>query len=88
MKRVGVGSSVASEDRRVTSLAKDPTVNSYMFNGVTLRSRTFDQTAIPVVDGGSSPMPIDGASGLSRLHAALLSGLNYWRADLGIFFRW
>jgi len=134
------------------ALAKDPTVNSYMFNaiaagtwgwfepfisggigGVTMRTQTFDQTAIPVVTvqgtlataqntintaqthfgsniGGGfflgagqwglradvrfydvakfSTNTLTNGSVPSDFTQALLSGLNYWRANLGVSFRW
>jgi hypothetical protein len=136
------------------ALAKEPTLNSWMFNvigaaairsafqpyasigigGVTLRTQTFDQTAIPVVTvqgtlataqntintavshfgwnvgGGffayasqwgiradvrwydvanfSSNTLINNGSVPSNYTQALLSGLSYWRANLGISYRW
>ena len=134
------------------ALAKDPTVNSYMFNaiaagrwawfepfisggigGVTMRTQMFDQTAIPVVTvqgnlatsqntintaqthfgsniGGGvflgagqwgiradvrfydvakfSTNTLTNGSVPSDFTQALLSGLNYWRANLGLTFRW
>jgi hypothetical protein len=135
------------------ALAKDPTVNSWMFNvigafairnafqpygsvgigGITLRTQTFDQTAIPIVTvqgtlatahntintaeshfgwniGGGFLAYADrwGIRGDVRFYdvanfstntltngtvpvnytQALLSGLNYWRANLGITYRW
>jgi opacity protein-like surface antigen len=135
------------------ALAKDPTLNSWMFNaiggypvheafepygsigigGITLRSQTFDDTAIPIVTvqgtlatsqntintsrtafgwnvGGGffgyanqwgiradiryyraqtfSTNQLNNSTVPSDFTQALLSGLNYWRANLGISFRW
>jgi opacity protein-like surface antigen len=135
------------------ALAKDPTLNSWMFNvigafairsqfqpygsigigGITLRSQTFDDTAIPVVTvqgtlatsqntintsrtafgwnvgGGFFAFANQwGIRGDIRYYSAssfstnnltngtvpsdftqsILSGLNYWRANLGLSFRW
>jgi hypothetical protein len=134
------------------ALAKNPTVNSYMFNaigagtwgwfepyvsggigGVTLRTQTFDQSAIPIVtvqgtlatqqntintaqthfgsNIGAGFFAYSGQWGIradvrfydvakfstntltngsvpSDFTQALLSGLNYWRANLGVSFRW
>jgi hypothetical protein len=136
------------------ALAKEPTVNSWMFNligafairdrfqpygsvgigGITLRTQTFDQTAIPIitvqgtlataqntintaeshfgwnVGGGffayadrwgirgdvryydvanfSTNTLTNGSSVPVNYTQALLSGLNYWRANLGLSFRW
>jgi hypothetical protein len=140
---------------RMTSLAlaKEPAVNSWMFNvigaspirerfepyvsggigGVTLRSQTFDQSAIPIITvqgtlataqntintaqthfgtnvGGGffayanrwgiradlryytvakfSTNTLTNGTVPSDFTQALLSGLNYWRANLGLSFRW
>jgi hypothetical protein len=134
------------------ALAKDPAVNSWMFNaigaaplgwfqpyisggigGVTLRSQTFDQTAIPIVTVQGTAAVAHNTINTARSHfgsnigggffayagqwgiradvrfydvakfstngltdstvpsdftQALLSGLNYWRANLGVSFRW
>jgi opacity protein-like surface antigen len=136
------------------ALAKEPTLNSWMFNligavpihnmfepfvsvgigGITLRTQTFDQTAIPVITvqgtlataqntintaeshfgwnigGGfftyanrwgiradvryydvanfSTNTLTNGSSIPVNYTQALLSGLNYWRANLGLSFRW
>jgi len=135
------------------ALAKDPTLNSWMFNviggypihdafqpygsigigGITLRSQTFDDTAIPIVTvqgtlataqntintsrtafgwnvGGGffayanqwgiradiryykaqdfSTNDLNNSTVPSDFTQALLSGLNYWRANLGVSFRW
>jgi len=135
------------------ALAKEPTVNSWMFNligavpihdqfepyisggigGITLRSQTFDETAIPVITvqgtletaqntintartafawdlGGGffafanrwgirgdvryykaqtfSTNNLTNGTVPSDFTQALLSGLNYWRANLGVSFRW
>ena len=135
------------------ALAKDPTLNSWMFNviggypihdafqpygsigigGITLRSQTFDDTAIPIVTvqgtlataqntintsrtafgwnvGGGffayanqwgiradiryyqaqdfSTNNLNNGTVPSDFTQALLSGLNYWRANLGVSFRW
>ena len=135
------------------ALAKEPTVNSWMFNligavpirdqfepyisggigGITLRSQTFDESAIPVVTvqgtlateqntintartafawnlGGGffayankwgiradiryyqaqdfSTNNLNNGTVPSDFTQALLSGLNYWRANLGVSFRW
>jgi hypothetical protein len=137
------------------AIAKDPTLNSWMFNliggvpigagdrfepfisggigGVTLRSQTFDDTAIPVITvqgtlataqntintsrtafawnlGGGffgyanrwgirgdiryysaqkfSTNDLNNGTVPSDFTQALLSGLNYWRANLGLSFRW
>jgi opacity protein-like surface antigen len=135
------------------AIAKDPTLNSWMFNvigafairnqfqpygsigigGITLRSQTFDQTAIPVITvqgtlataqntintsrtafgwnvGGGffafanqwgirgdiryyqaqdfSTNNLNNGTVPSDFTQALLSGLNYWRANLGLSFRW
>jgi hypothetical protein len=139
------------------ALAKEPTLNSYMFNfigsypianafepygsigigGITLRTQTFDQTAIPVItvqgtletaqntintaetrfgwNVGGGFMAYANRWGIradarwydatnastttlanaltnnsvpSNYTTALLSGLSYWRANLGLSFRW
>ncbi len=135
------------------ALAKEPTLNSYMFNvigaasirerfqpyasvgigGITLRTQTFDQSAIPVITvqgtlataqntintaeshfgwniGGGffayaarwgiradvryydvanfSTNTLNNGSIPANYTQALLSGLNYWRANLGLSFRW
>jgi hypothetical protein len=134
------------------ALAKDPTVNSYMFNaigagtwgwfepyisggigGVTMRTQTFDETAIPVVTISGNLVTAQNTVNTARTHfgsnigagflayanqwgiradvrfydvakfstnnltngtvpsdftQGLLSGLNYWRANLGLSFRW
>jgi opacity protein-like surface antigen len=135
------------------ALAKEPTLNSWMFNviggypvhdafepyasigigGITLRSQTFDDTAIPIVTvqgtlataqntintsrtafgwnvGGGffayanqwgiradiryykaqdfSTNNLNNGTVPSDFTQALLSGLNYWRANLGVSFRW
>ena len=135
------------------AIAKDPTLNSWMFNligafavrsqfqpygsigigGITLRSQTFDDTAIPIITvqgtaavsqntintsrtafgwnvGGGffafadrwgvradiryyqaqdfSTNNLNNGTVPSDFTQALLSGLNYWRANLGIAYRW
>jgi hypothetical protein len=134
------------------ALAKDPAVNSWMFNAigagawgwfepyvsggigvVTLRSQTFDDTAIPVVTVQGNLATAQNTINTSRSHfgsnigagffgyanqwgfradiryydvakfstnnltnstvpsdftQALLSGMTYWRANLGLSFRW
>jgi len=137
------------------ALAKDPTLNSWMFNligvaplgaedrfkayasggigGITMRSQTFDETAIPIITvqgtletaqntintartafawnvGGGffayanqwgvradiryyqaqnfSTNNLNNGTVPSDFTQALLSGLNYWRANLGLSFRW
>jgi opacity protein-like surface antigen len=135
------------------AIAKDPTLNSWMFNvigsypianafqpygsigigGITLRTQTFDETAIPVITvqgtletaqntintartafgwnvGGGffafanqwgiradaryyraqtfSTNSLNNSTVPSDFTQALLSGLNYWRANLGVSFRW
>ena len=134
------------------ALAKDPAVNSWMFNAigagtwgwfepyvsggigvVTLRSQTFDDTAIPVVTVQGTLTTAQNTINTSRSHfgsnigagffgyanqwgfradiryydvtkfstnnltnstvpsdftQALLSGMTYWRANLGLSFRW
>jgi opacity protein-like surface antigen len=137
------------------ALAKDPTLNSWMFNfigsypvanafepyasigigGITLRTQTFDETAIPVitvqgtletaqntintsqtafgwnVGGGffayanrwgiradarwydatnssTSSLLRNGVNVPANYTQALLSGLSYWRANLGLSYRW
>ena len=147
-----IGDFAPSFNMSSVALAKDPTVNSYMFNaigagrwgwfepfisggigGVTMRTQTFDESAIPIVTvqgtlatqqntintaqthfgsniGGGffayagqwgiradvrfydvtkfSTNTLTNGSVPSDFTQALLSGLNYWRANLGVSFRW